>query len=258
MKKILWQELRRTEFEKAVKADAVVIIPVGSIEQHGNHLPINTDTNCCFTIAQRAAEAIDDFPVLVLPPVWTGYSPHHMKHPGSITLKYNTFVELLTQIATSVHAHGFKKILFLNGHGGNSAVIAAMRFKLTAEDGVTSVIGYDYWNLYPTPEVMETVSETDRGFIGHSGEMETSLQLYLQPELVDMDCAVWVPGVCGDPTVGSREKGERIVNAAVDALVKTLRDYHSGKLEDGLALWRPQFDAKLKDQFRFPRYNPEH
>ena len=74
MKKVFWQELRRTEFEEAVKADAIVIIPVGSTEQHGNHLPINTDTNSCFTIAQRAAQAIDEFPVLVLPLIWTGYS----------------------------------------------------------------------------------------------------------------------------------------------------------------------------------------
>ena len=257
MKKVLWQELRRPEFEEAVKADAIVIIPVASTEQHGNHLPINTDANCCFTIAQRAAQAIDEFPVLVLPTVWTGYSPHHMDHPGTITLKYHTFVELLTQIATSIHAHGFKKILFLNGHGGNSPIIAAMRAKLAAEEGISSV-GYDYWNISPTGEEMEAVTETDKGFIGHAGEMETSLQLYLQPELVDMDCAVWVPGVCGDPTVGSHEKGERIVNAAVEALVKTLRDYHSGKLEDGLVLWRRQFGAKLKDQFRFPRYSPEH
>jgi len=256
MKKVLWQELRRTEFEEAVKADAIVIIPVASTEQHGNHLPINTDANCCFTIAQRAAEAIDEFPVLVLPMVWTGFSPHHMEHLGTITLKYDTFVELLTQIARCVHAHGFKNILFLNGHGGNSAVIAAMRFKLGGEEGFSSV-GYDYWNISPTSEKMEAVSETDRGFIGHAGEVETSLQLYLQPHLVDMDSAAWAPGVCGNSTVASREKGERIVNAAVEGLVKLLRDYHSGKLEDNLALWRDEVKAELKDQHRYPRYSPD-
>jgi len=247
MKKILWQELRRTEFEKAVKADAIVIIPVASTEQHGNHLPVNTDANCCFTIAQRSAEAIDEFPVLVLPTIWTGYSPHHMAYPGTITLKYHTFVELLTQVAASIHAHGFKKILFLNGHGGNAPIISAMRTKLAAELGI-SAVGYDYWNISPTPEVMETVSETDKGFIGHSGEMETSLQLYLQPELVDMDTATWVPGVWGDPSTGTREKGESIVNSAVSALIKILRDYHCGKLEDDLLL-RREIRAEIKNHF---------
>jgi creatinine amidohydrolase len=254
MKKVLWQELRRTEFEEAIKAGAIVIIPVASTEQHGNHLPINTDANCCFTVAQRAAEAIDEFPVLVLPLVWTGFSPHHMEHLGTITLKYDTFVEVLTQIARCVHTHGFKKMLFLNGHGGNSAVVASMRFKLTGEEGFP-VVGYDYWNISPTSEVMEAVFETDKGFIGHAGEAETSLQLYLQPHLVDMDCAAWAPGVCGSPAVASREKGERIVNAAVDGLVRLLCDYHSGKLEDNLALWRDEVKAGLKDQHRYPRYS---
>jgi creatinine amidohydrolase len=256
MKKVFWQELRRTEFEEAVKADAVVIIPVGSTEQHGNHLPINTDTNSCFTIAQRAAQAIDEFPVLVLPPVWTGYSPHHMQYPGTITLKYHTFVELLSQIATCVHAHGFKKILFLNGHGGNSPIITALRTKLAAEEGI-SVIGYNYWNISPTDEVLKAVSEADKGSIGHSGEAETSIQLYLQPELVDMDAADWTLGVSGDPTKGSREKGERIVNAAVDALVKLLRNYHSGKLEDAL-VWGREITTENINNEQFPKYRSEH
>ncbi len=256
MKKVLWQELRRPEFEEAVKADAIVIIPVASTEQHGNHLPVNTDASCCFTIAQRAAQAIDEFPVLVLPAIWTGYSPHHMNHPGTITLKYDTFVALLTQVAASVHAHGFKKILFLNGHGGNSAVVAAMRTKLAAEEGV-SLFGYDYWNISPASEEMEAVSQTDKGLIGHSGEMETSLQLYLQPELVDMDGAEWAPGVCGDPTTASREKGERIVEAAVGALVKMLRDYHCGQLEDGVS-WRREIGDELIDLSRYPGYGREH
>ncbi len=238
MKRVLWQELRRSELEEAVKADAVVIIPVGSTEQHGNHLPLNTDMNCCFTIAKRAAQSIEEFPILVLPPVRAGSSPHHMAYPGTITLKYHTFVELLTQIASSVHAHGFKKILFLNGHGGNSAIVAAMRTKLDAEEGI-SAVSYDYWDLPSVPEVMKNVSQSDKGFIGHAAEIETSLQLFLQPELVDMGAAVWVPGLWGDPSSATREKGERIVHAAVEALVKILHEYHSGRLEERLK-WRKE------------------
>ena len=238
MKKVLWQELRRTEFENAVKGDAVVIIPVASTEQHGHHLPVNTDANCCFTIALRAAEAVDEFPVLVLPTIWTGYSPHHMPHPGTVTLKYHTFVELLTQVAASIHAHGFQKILFLNGHGGNSAVVAAMRTKLAAEEGV-SVVGYTYWELPSVSEEWKKLCQSDKGFVGHAAEIETSMQLYLQPGLVDMGAAVWVPGVFGDPSTATREKGERLHNAAVNALVGLLRDYHSGELEDRL-VWRKE------------------
>ena len=143
VKKVLWQELRRTEFEQAVKADAIVIIPVAATEQHGEHLPVNTDASACFTIDQGSAQAIEEFPVLVLPVIWTGYSPHHMTYPGTITLKYHTFVELLTEVAVSVYAQGFRKILFLNGHGGNASVIDTMlRMKLATEEGVSSSIGY--------------------------------------------------------------------------------------------------------------------
>jgi creatinine amidohydrolase len=69
MKKVLWEEMRRADFEQAIENDAVVIIPIGSTEQHGDHLPVNTDSNACFAIAKLAAEVAEDFPVLVLPPI---------------------------------------------------------------------------------------------------------------------------------------------------------------------------------------------
>lgn len=228
MKKILWDELHRNELERAVKDDAVIIMSVGSTEQHGNHLPVNTDSNICFSIAQRAARLIDEFPVLVLPVIWTGFAPRHMIYPGTITLKFHTFVELLTQVAASVHAHGFEKIVILNGHGDNNAVVAAMRPKLSAEEDMPLVIGYTYWDLPPVREEMERVSQSDKGFIAHAAEIETSMQLYLQPELVDMNAAVWVPGVWGDPSTATREKGEKIVNAAVNAFAKIIRNIHTG------------------------------
>ena len=228
MKKVLWQEMRRTEIEEAAKADAVVIIPVGSIEQHGNHLPVNTDINCSFSIAKSAAEIIDDFPVLVAPPIWWGFSPHHMKYPGTISFKLHTYIDVLTDVATSIAAHGFKKIVFLNGHGGNSGVIDSMRLKLMENNG-PSCIGYAYFDL--VDEELKAISEVDFS-IGHAAEMETSLQLYLQPELVDKGTATWASGVYGDPTKGTYEKGKQLFEAAVNAVVMMIQDYHSGKLED--------------------------
>ncbi len=241
MKKILWQEMRRTEIEEAAKADAVVIIPVGSIEQHGNHLPVNTDINCSFSIAKSVAEIIDDFPVLVAPPIWGGFSPHHMEYPGTISLKLHTYIDVLTDVATSIAAHGFKKIVFLNGHGGNSGVISSMRSKLMNEDNRPSCVGYGYFTFFD--EEMKAISEVDFS-MGHAAEMETSLQLYLQPELVDKGAATWAPGVVGDPTKGTYEKGKRLFEAAVNTVVTMIQDYHSGKLEDALARKRnisPEF-----------------
>ncbi len=234
MKKILWQEMRRTEIEEAAKANAVVIIPVGPIEQHGNHLPIDTDINCSFSIAKSVAEIIDDFPVLVVPPIWWGFSPHHMKYPGTISLKIHTYIDVLTDVATSIAAHGFKKIIFLNGHGGNVGVISSMQRKLMDEDNGPSCIGYTYFTL--VDEELKAISEVDFT-IGHAAEMETSLQLYLQPELVDKEAVTWAPGVSGDPTKGTYEKGKRLFEAAVNTVVTLIQDYHSGKLEDALA-WK--------------------
>jgi creatinine amidohydrolase len=229
-RKVLWEEMRRTEFERALKDDAIVIIPVASTEQHGEHLPVNTDTNACFVIAQRAAQAISDFPVLILPPIWTGYSHSHMGYPGTITLRYNTFVQLLTEVAVSVYQNGFRKILFLNGHGGNVAVIDALKRKLVAEDGVPGTAGYTWWQMPLMGEAIKSVSDSGWDSVDHAGEIETSIQLYLQPDLVDKNAAVWVKGVFGDPSKGTCEKGERLIKSATDTLVEILRYYHSGKL----------------------------
>jgi len=240
MKKVLWQEMLRTEVEQAAKAGAVVIIPVGSIEQHANHLPLNTDINCCSSIAQRAAELVDDFPVLVAPPIWMGLSMGHMDHPGTISLKLHTFIDVLTEVATSIAAQGFKKLFFLNGHGGNAGVINSMRVKLMNEDrSVPSCIAYTYWRLID--KELQSISETDYR-IGHAGEIETSLQLFLQPDLVDKEKASWAPGALGNPAKGTYAKGQKLFEAAVNAVVTALRLYHSGKLDEYLT-WRNDITA---------------
>ena len=230
MKKTQWQYLRRDEIRRFAQEDAVVVIPVASIEQHGEHLPVNTDASNCWSITTRAAETIDGFPVVVAPVVAPGYSPHHMAHAGSISLSFDTFVRVLTETAVAVHSHGFRKILLLNGHGGNSAIVSAMRLKLSAEQDI-SVVCYTYWDLPGVSPAWRSISETDAGFVGHAGEVETSLQLYLQPELVKMDGARWVPGMYGNPERASREKGEQFFNAAVAGLVEVLTELHSGALE---------------------------
>jgi creatinine amidohydrolase len=242
MREVLWERLKRTDIEQAAKAGAVVIIPIASLEQHANHLPVNTDSNIVSTVARRAAQAVE-FPVLVLPAVWTGYSPHHMRHPGSVTLTYHTFVEVLTQVAKSVHHHGFRKILLLNGHGGNTAVVAGMRTKLAEEDGVASVVGCDYWDVPGMQDAMRRLCPVDRGFVGHAGEFETSAQMYLQPDLVDAGRAAWAPGAFGDPSAGSEDKGKALIEAAVEGLVRLLQSYHSGELEDRF-VWRKESPIK--------------
>jgi creatinine amidohydrolase len=250
-KSVLWQEMRRGEIEEMAKAGGVVIVPVGSVEQHGPHLPLDVDIFDAWTIAQRAAERLQSFPVVVAPPVWWGLSGFHMGYAGSLTLRLETFTALVDDICTSIQAHGFKKIVLLNGHGGNMAFIRAAVIKLAAQGIPAAAV--TYWDLIP--KEMATISETDGGGIGHAGEMETSLQLYLRPHLVEktlispniknsMDGpqkrgilglgAICIEierdfpgGVEGDPTTATAAKGEQIVEASVAALIRYLEAYRA-------------------------------
>lgn len=250
-KRVLWQEMRRDEIAVAAQEGAVVVVPVGAIEQHGPHLPLNTDICDSWAIARRVAERCDAFPVIVAPPIWWGMSPYHMVYPGTITLQFETLSMLISDVCTSIHTHGFKKILLLNGHGGNRDLCRALSIKL-ASNGVP-IAAVTYWDL--ALKQFAEISESDHGLIGHAGELETSLQLYLQPELVDtgligsdLTSSVYgrfrqgvLPagyiavnnlsdapaGIMGDPTTATAAKGERLVAAATAGLLRYLEEYRA-------------------------------
>ena len=120
-KKVLWQELWRHEFEAALTDAPVVIVPVGSIEQHGPHCPMDVDISAPFYMAVEVARRVDDFPVIVAPPVWSGFTHYNMGFPGTISLRLETFQNLLIDILRSIHANGIARIISINGHGGNPA-----------------------------------------------------------------------------------------------------------------------------------------
>jgi len=246
-KKVLWQEMLRHELLDALEQRPVVIVPVGSVEQHGPHCPMDVDISIPYHLAIRAADAIDDFPVIVAPPVSYGFTHYNMGEVGTITLRLEVFIELLCDIARSLWANGFQRIILLNGHGGNEAPTWNVSVKLAEED--VWALALTYWNM-ALDELAEWGEEEDGGTIGHGGEWETSLQLYLRGELVDMNRAVkdeWrmkfskpvqryarfperrremEHGVMGDPFVASAEKGERLFTVLLDRLITLCREYH--------------------------------
>ncbi len=246
-KKVLWQEMLRHELLDALDQRPVVIVPVGSVEQHGPHCPMDVDISIPYHLAIRAADAIEDFPVIVAPPVCYGFTHYNMGEVGTITLKLELFIELMCDIARSLWANGFHRIVLLNGHGGNQAPVLSASVKLAEED--VWALPLTYWNM-ALDELSSWSDEDDIGSIGHGGEWETSLQLYLRRELVDMNLAVkdeWrmkfsktvqryarfperrremEHGVMGNPLVASTAKGERLFNVLLDRLVGLCHEYH--------------------------------
>jgi creatinine amidohydrolase len=245
--KILWQEMLRHELLAAAKRGAVVIVPIGSIEQHGPHLPLDVDVSVPYLLAVRAAVRCADLPVLVALPLSLGVAHYKMGEPGTISLRLETFLDVVRDVARSIWRNGFRRIVLLNGHGGNIHPVGAAAVSLSEEDVWT--IPLTYWQM--VPQELAAWSETDAGSIGHAGEWETSLQLALRPQLVDMSRAVadmWqirfrpevatfaryserrrvtASSVIGDATAASRDKGERLL-AVLDERLETLcRDLHA-------------------------------
>ncbi|WP_129116335.1 creatininase family protein [Halegenticoccus tardaugens] len=187
MSPVAWMSKSYPDIVDTAEEDgSMVIVPVGSTEQHGHHLPVSTDTLLVESVAHAgAAQVRGSVPVLVMPTVWSGRSPHHLPFGGTISLRTTTLLSTLSEIADTALENGFDALLFLNGHGGNMSVVS---------DGVTEVgdrhpdreiLGLTYFHLAET--VIDDIRESDPGGISHGGELETSLMLHVHPELVERD-----------------------------------------------------------------------
>lgn len=176
------QEKSWKEAEELVKTSkGVAILPVGSVEQHGFHMPLGTDSYVAITLAEDAAEKTQ---AAIVPPVWFGWSPHHMVLPGTITVRPEVLADLVCDIAASLKKHGFDKLVLINGHRIVNVVwmqIAAERIQ--RETGATVRI-FD-----PAYMSKDIVKELGFGEVGHAEEVETSHMMCRYPELVHLELA---------------------------------------------------------------------
>jgi creatinine amidohydrolase len=243
MTDIEWWNLKAPALRDLAKKNATVIVPVASTEQHGPHLPTQVDCLLVGEIARRSAlQASKTSPTLITPVVWTGLAEHHMSLGATISLDYETFYAVLRGVCRSLVRHGFKQILLLNGHGGNIAALTVIVNELApALDAPIATT--TYW-LLAQPAFAKILEK--QANVRHACEAETSMVLALKPELVDMAQAAnavgptspelpdiigtsaahrWqsfksrtTHGAIGDPRAATAEKGERLLQAASDAV----------------------------------------
>jgi creatinine amidohydrolase len=240
-----WLELR----ELAAREDIVVVIPTATLEDHGYHLPIDTDVRLIEAIARGGVERFNSrsaAKAMLFPTAVHGYTPHHMDFPGTVSLRWNVFVESVLDCGRSLCRHGFDRILILNGHGSNAPLVDLVARLINLEHrGAVCIASTLYLSTPESARVLERERTSERGGMSHACELETSLYLALEPALVQMDKAVreipdwnenvwndwpgsgpltywphWSgfseSGVMGDPTVASAQKGRAFLQRARD------------------------------------------
>jgi creatinine amidohydrolase len=181
-----FEELTRGELRE-LAPDATVVVPVGAIEQHGPHLPVCADTAIVTHLAHAAADIVgDSFPLVVTPTMPFGFSHHHVPLGGTISISSSVLVNVLTDISQSLAAGGFRRIVFVNGHGGNAAAVSVATQSIAYEnDQKVHVAGTSYWHV--AADVLAELDLDGAPRPGHAGSFETSCLLALRPDLVRMD-----------------------------------------------------------------------
>jgi creatinine amidohydrolase len=242
---VIWCELTAAELRDKARANAIVLLPVASMEQHGPHLPVGVDAMLCEGICRRAAEAVAAaMPVLVAPTLWCGMAEHHMAFGGTFTFDLSTYRAVLLALTSSIERQGFQRLMIVNGHGGNIAALAAILPDLARQSSLR-IRTTTYFELARSamPAILE-----DQDGVRHACEAETSMMLAMAPDTVRLGAleAAHGPahvhrrplalgqyrsfrdftasGVVGDARRASRDKGEKLIAACAAAIVALLKD----------------------------------
>ncbi|MEM2904615.1 MAG: creatininase family protein [Candidatus Bathyarchaeia archaeon] len=260
--KVFYADLTWEEVKQAASENMVVVLPVGSTEQHGPHLPVKTDWLCVSEVARMAVDKVRGH-ALVMPTIYYGFQEHTLDFPGTISVRDEHFVNYVYDICRSVAHHGFKKMILINGHGSNMPFLDAVMRRVNNYHPNVMCALVAWWDLVfrvgPKAEEMKRLRQSEfPGGMSHACELETSAMLHLDPQLVDMSKAVkevarktseftwgdimigaWYSpvhtvsltsrgsktGVFGDPTVATAAKGKAWLEAAAENLARFILEW---------------------------------
>jgi creatinine amidohydrolase/Fe(II)-dependent formamide hydrolase-like protein len=250
----LWGELSWPTAKRRLSEVDVALLPVGAIEQHGHHLPLDTDMYDADRLAREVALACSDPKPLVLPVIPYGVSYHHDDYPGTISVGPDTLARLVIEVGMSAARNGVRKLLIINGHGGNGPALHFAAQMINRDARIFTCVDSGETSDADIEAMVETPNDV------HAGETETSTSLALRPSLVDLDAARpdvpsfsshyldfsshrgvgWYArtsrlsktGVLGDPTKASAEKGVAMWTIMVRNLMELVEDIKSLSLDE--------------------------
>ena len=248
----MWTETSALEFREADMAQVIAVLPVAAVEQHGPHLPVGVDLQIMRGYLDRVIERLpEDLPVLFLPIQSVGASQEHTAFPGTLSLPADVAARAWTAIGESVARTGCRKLVLLNSHGGNVAVLEQVALDLRVRKNMLAVAAS--WHRFGYADELFAPEEQTHGI--HGGEIETSLMLAFRPDLVQMHLAddfrpasldmekefTWLranrpigfgwmaqdlspSGAMGNSAAATAEKGETTADYGATAFIELLRD----------------------------------
>ena len=242
-------ELTWPEVEK-LDRDTVIVCPIAALEQHSRHLPFFTDSILCESVVNRLESSLPN-DILLLPVQWLGASAHHLGMAGTLSAEPETYLHMLCEPLRCLLQHGFRRVVMVNGHGGNTDGFHLALRQLAIEFPNALLTGASYWD-FAGNEIAATLEGKRKG-VGHACEFETSLMLHLRPELVRRNeiaddeisstsealRTLYIPldmkrqtrqGGTGQPTLATAEKGKRLLEAVVKHGVEILKAIKSQQL----------------------------